>query len=111
MLYKQYLSHKGGNMIFMFFGFTMAEAVVMMPRVVETLGLGHPKYSVATPPTIIVFDDAGKAIGEEKAIWVPGFAVLHEHPERLNALSQAFGDIAVTMVDAPVMAAIGVTLF
>jgi hypothetical protein len=86
-------------MVIEFFGISLSDAEMMMPTLVEKMGLGHPVYSTVCLPPIRMHDEKGKHTSDEgKAIRVPGFEKLRKNPQILAELSSLLG-VPVTMTD------------
>ncbi len=98
-------------MIILFFGFDPIETDRIMPRLVEKLGLDHEKYSAVTlGESVYRYDSTGAFEGKNKAIWVPGFQKIREHPYILAELSAEL-EVPIIMTDATVIAGIHGTLY
>jgi len=90
------------DMIITFHGFSKQRVIELMPKLVEILSLGHPRYSVKVEEEpLLVFDEKGERVlpdllkGEQDlgiVISVPGFDKIREDLEKtVGALREVFG--------------------
>lgn len=94
------------DMVITFYGFTKAKVIESMPTLVQTLALGHPRYSVKVEEEpLLVFDKNGRQVKMDLlrddrnpgiVISIPGYEKVRNDLEAtIGALQDALG-VAVT---------------